>query len=1127
MKKITGIILSVLMLMSTVQSACAIDVLPPAETAVRVTKENPLTEIVTVSGSKPFDLAKEGKSLGLRFTAEDRIVSIKTHTCSWANNTGTFRVTFYKWEKDYNTSVSAKPLCSFVSPDAPDSLEIFMNLPKDTIVKSDVLVVFSCSDNLTDPAGVWRSPISNAKVPVTAFTDGVEVTDYAMPLTIETKPEENYPPMTNAKKKDAYSVINTNDFDFGTSEPTNLTDEKYGNKIMSFGMGRMLGYGQVDFGETSPKGAVLRLRNSGADTNMGEVQMYLDDPGKGKCIAAFRFTDTLEYGEASTMEITAQITEKITGVHDVYLLATAAYPYYITNFWFTEKELPLSEWEQRIADFEPVPDSEIIEDYSSTWTATDMLGRKLPDHSVAGDLKNDRSVGIFYWSWHGNNDAPDTANAGNNQLVMDCYPGDPAEIKNDYSYYKWKDKGFWNESIYGYYSGQDQWVLRKQLELLAAADIDGVFCDNSNGFRSLTGGYMPLAKTMHEMRRDGIDVPKIAFVLPFLNSNGWTVPHLENIYQNMYQPGLYSDVWFTWEGKPLVIAMSNAFDNVATNEEQEALHKEILEFFTFRSCEPDYILGEGQRALHKGTKQWSWLQNYPQHTFGKTKDGRVEQISVGVAQNHNGSHIMSMNGKDVFGRSYTYKNKFTQLSETSKYYGYNFAEQWERALEVDPAMVFVTGWNEWTAGNQKFYFSTDNAYPDSFDDEYSRDIEPTKGDFKDSYYYQLVSYIRKYKGVQPLPQASGIKTIEPGDFAQWEDVKPDFVAYKGGTQHRDAYAWKVNGRNHYSNNTGRNDIVLSKVARDDSNVYFYVETAENLTSHTDEKWMRLLLNTDRKYATGWEGYDFIINRVNPSENKVVVEKAKADWSFETAGEGTYRVSGNKMMIAIPRNVLGLEGKILDFEFKWADNNLPSAKELPKGDIMSFYNDGDTAPIGRFNYHYAEDSAKVKRPVDEPVIPQLTGHDYLRRATVMAIDNPVAMMEGNSVLVDENNENVYPVIINDKTLLPIRFLSESIGAEVTWIEETATAQITLGSKRIRIQEGSSVMQIDKAKVTLQTPAQTMNDRMYVPLRDIVEALDMQCAWFDPGVILVGTNVFEFSANPDVTDYLERFYGIDIQ
>ena len=52
-------------------------------------------------------------------------------------------------------------------------------------------------------------------------------------------------------------------------------------------------------------------------------------------------------------------------------------------------------------------------------------------------------------------------------------------------------------------------------------------------------------------------------------------------------------------------------------------------------------------------------------------------------------------------------------------------------------------------------------------------------------------------------------------------------------------------------------------------------------------------------------------------------------------------------------------------------------------------------------------------------------------------------------------------------------------------------------------------------------------MYVPLRDIVEALDMQCYWFDPGVILFGFTVYDYCARPEVMEELEEIYGVDIE
>ena len=92
----------------------------------------------------------------------------------------------------------------------------------------------------------------------------------------------------------------------------------------------------------------------------------------------------------------------------------------------------------------------------------------------------------------------------------------------------------------------------------------------------------------------------------------------------------------------------------------------------------------------------------------------------------------------------------------------------------------------------------------------------------------------------------------------------------------------------YTNYTGRNDIVLARVARDKEYVYFYVETAASLTPITDPKWMRLFIDTDRNKGTGWEGYDLVINRLNPGKT-AVIEKSENGWNWEKAGEAQYSI----------------------------------------------------------------------------------------------------------------------------------------------------------------------------------------------------------------------------------------------
>ena len=95
-----------------------------------------------------------------------------------------------------------------------------------------------------------------------------------------------------------------------------------------------------------------------------------------------------------------------------------------------------------------------------------------------------------------------------------------------------------------------------------------------------------------------------------------------------------------------------------------------------------------------------------------------------------------------------------------------------------------------------------------------------------------------------------------GNFTDWAGVDVEYRDTVGDTFHRD---YKGYGGLHYTNDTGRNDIVTSKVAVDRNKVYFCVETKEAITPHTGSNWMLLFIDADQDPNTGWYGYDYVIN----------------------------------------------------------------------------------------------------------------------------------------------------------------------------------------------------------------------------------------------------------------------------
>jgi len=361
----------------------------------------------------------------------------------------------------------------------------------------------------------------------------------------------------------------------------------------------------------------------------------------------------------------------------------------------------------------------------------------------------------------------------------------------------------------------------------------------------------------------------------------------------------------------------------------------MREFFTFRPGQPVYNQGP-TRPDH-----WGWLEIAPQHGFVETPEGGFEQVTVGVSQNWSEERgLTAMNAPGSFGRSYTDKNGHSP-DPTSVNEGLNFQEQWERALELDPELVFITGWNEWIAGRYEEWQQQHNAFPDQYNQEHSRDIEPMKGGHGDNYYYQMVANIRRFKGMPETAEFSSSSKIKvDGQFEEWDDVLPEFTSHKGNTLKRDSKGW---GELQYSNTTGRNDIVSTRVTHRGKNIYFYVETAAPLTSPQGPAWMRLFIDVDRNKDTGWEGYDYVINRLS-SSTMAVVEKSLKDGKWEKVGEIDYALSGNKMELGIPLKLLELS-QVPNIEFKWSDNM------QHEGDIMDFLLHGDVAPLGRFNYFY--------------------------------------------------------------------------------------------------------------------------------------------------------------------------------
>ena len=117
----------------------------------------------------------------------------------------------------------------------------------------------------------------------------------------------------------------------------------------------------------------------------------------------------------------------------------------------------------------------------------------------------------------------------------------------------------------------------------------------------------------------------------------------------------------------------------------------------------------------------------------------------------------------------------------------------------------------------------------------------------------------------------------------------------------------------------------------------------------------------------------------------------------------------------------------------------------------------------------------------------------------AEDNAITVKVDGKVVDFPDQE---PTIVNDRTLVPVRFIAESLGYDVEWNPTDNSAVIDGG--KIIMYIGTNKAKINGKNVTLDVASTLINDRTMVPLRVIAETLNCTVDWFSTNrMILVNT------------------------
>lgn len=123
------------------------------------------------------------------------------------------------------------------------------------------------------------------------------------------------------------------------------------------------------------------------------------------------------------------------------------------------------------------------------------------------------------------------------------------------------------------------------------------------------------------------------------------------------------------------------------------------------------------------------------------------------------------------------------------------------------------------------------------------------------------------------------------------------------------------------------------------------------------------------------------------------------------------------------------------------------------------------------------------------------------------EKPISIVVGGEKLATD----VAPVIINGRTLVPLRAIFEALDATVEWNNDTRTVTAAKDDTVISLAIGEDVMKVNGADVKLDVQAQIVDGRTMIPVRAVSEALDCEVSWNnDSRTVRIKTDVWMVSS-----------------
>ena len=144
-------------------------------------------------------------------------------------------------------------------------------------------------------------------------------------------------------------------------------------------------------------------------------------------------------------------------------------------------------------------------------------------------------------------------------------------------------------------------------------------------------------------------------------------------------------------------------------------------------------------------------------------------------------------------------------------------------------------------------------------------------------------------------------------------------------------------------------------------------------------------------------------------------------------------------------------------------------------------------------------------------------------TALYVGSNKAFVNDMEQQIDTENPNVKVFVENDRSYVPVRFISENYDGQVEWVQETQTVNISFADRKISLTIGVPEIIIDGEKKSLDVAPIIREGRTFLPLRACTEAIGKE-VFYSKGLILISDipDILHATWDADIVDMLIEYY-----